>query len=413
MSNALAIAAVTATLQSILQHGIRNVPHLDDLTVTVLPLDKARGNNANNQLNLFLYQITRNAAYANSDMPRQVQPGETGVPPLPLNFYYLLTAFGKDDDTAMVPFGHKLLGMAMSILHDHPVLSAEDIINATTNSPAATGSNLDRQLERIRLTFLPQSLEDISKLWTGLATQYRLSAAYEASVALIESTRAARTPLPVLTRGRNDRGIFSHPDLTPPFPALTELVVPNKQPSAKLNDQLTLKGHHLAGTNIAALFNHPLWATPIEVHPDQGGTAAQVNVTVGNDPVKWPAGFYTVAVLVQPPDDPFRRSTNQLPFSLAPSMTIAPSSAPAGNITYTVTCSPEVRPEQRATLLLGDREIQANPHGAATNTLTFAATSVPAGAYFVRLRVDGVDSLLVNRAVVPPAFDQMQRVRVT
>jgi hypothetical protein len=413
MSNALAIAAVTATLQSILQHGIRNVPHLDDLTVTVLPLDKARGNNANNQLNLFLYQITRNAAYANSDMPRQVQPGETGVPPLPLNFYYLLTAFGKDDDTAMVPFGHKLLGMAMSILHDHPVLSAEDIINATTNSPAASGSNLDRQLERIRLTFLPQSLEDISKLWTGLATQYRLSAAYEASVALIESTRAARTPLPVLTRGRNDSGISSHPDLTPPFPALTELVVPNKQLSAKLNDQLTLKGHHLAGTNIAALFNHPLRATPIEVHPDQGGTAAQVNVTVGNDPVKWPAGFYTVAVLVQPPDDPFRRSTNQLSFSLAPSMTIAPSQAPAGNITFTVACSPHLRPEQRATLLLGDREIPANAHPVKANTLMFAATNVAAGEYFVRLRVDGVDSLLVNRAVVPPAFDQTQKVRVT
>jgi hypothetical protein len=411
MSNALAIAAVTATLQSILHDGI--VPHLNDLTVTVLPLDKARGTNANNQLNLFLYQITRNAAFSNSDMPRQVRPGETGVPPLPLNFHYLLTAFGKDDDTAKVPFGHKLLGMAMSILHDHPVLSAEDIINATKNSPELSGSNLDRQLERIRLTFQPQSLEDISKLWTGLATQYRLSAAYEATVALIESARAARTPLPVLTRGRNDSGISSHPDLTPPFPALDELVVPNKQPSAKLNDQLTLKGHHLAGTNVAAVFNHPLWTTPIEVHPDPGGAAEQVNVTVRNDPVNWPAGFYTVAVLVQPPDDPVRRSTNQLSFSLAPSMTIAPSSAPAGNITYRVTCNPEVRPEQRANLLLGDREIRANPHVAATDTLTFAAGSVPAGEYFVRLRVDGVDSLLVNRTVVPPAFDQTQRVTVT
>jgi hypothetical protein len=410
MSNALAIAAVTATLQSILR-GVGSDPDLSDLTVTVLPLDKARGNNANNQLNLFLYQITRNAAFANSDMPRRVQPGETGLPPLPLNFHYLLTAFGKDDDTAVVPLGHKLLGTAMSILHDHPVLSAEDIINATKHLPELSGSDLDRQLERIRLTFQPQSLEDISKLWTGLATQYRLSAAYEASVALIESTRASRTPLPVLTRGRNDSGISSHPDLTPPFPVLDKVVLPNKQPSARLNDPLTLKGHHLDGINIAASFDHPLWATPIEVHPDPGGTAEQVNVTVGNDPVTWPAGFYTVAVLVQPPDDPFRRSTNRLPFLLAPSMAIAPSQAPAGNITFTVTCSPHVRPEQQATLLLGDREIRASGHPA-PNTLIFAATNVPAGDYFVRLRVDGVDSLLVNRAVGRPAFDQTQKVRV-
>src|SRR6516162_8520179 len=128
MSNALAIAAVTATLQSILHDGIAT--ELNDITVTVLPPDKARGNNTNNQLNLFLYQITRNAAYANRDMPRHVQPGETGIPPLPLNFHYLLTAFGKDDDTTKIPLGHKLLGMAMSILHDHPVLSADDITSA-------------------------------------------------------------------------------------------------------------------------------------------------------------------------------------------------------------------------------------------------------------------------------------------
>jgi hypothetical protein len=31
----------------------------------------------------------------------------------------------------------------------------------------------------------------------------------------------------------------------------------------------------------------------------------------------------------------------------------------------------------------------------------------------VRLRVDGVDSLLVNRAVTPPVFDQTQKVTVT
>ena len=35
------------------------------------------------------------------------------------------------------------------------------------------------------------------------------------------------------------------------------------------------------------------------------------------------------------------------------------------------------------------------------------------GSYFVRLRADGVDSLLVNKAVTPPVFDSIQKVTVT
>lgn len=55
MSNALAIAAVTATLKSILDTGINNPsPPQLSAEVTTLPLDKARGNRTGNQLNLFL-----------------------------------------------------------------------------------------------------------------------------------------------------------------------------------------------------------------------------------------------------------------------------------------------------------------------------------------------------------------------
>ena len=76
MSNATALAAVTATLQSILHAGITSETDLGDTIVTTLPPDKARGSNTVNQLNLFLYQVLPNAAYRNRDMPRQVQPNE-------------------------------------------------------------------------------------------------------------------------------------------------------------------------------------------------------------------------------------------------------------------------------------------------------------------------------------------------
>ena len=413
MSNPLAIAATTLTLQAILQSGIVSDPadaDLTDTTVTILPPDKARGNNNANQLNLFLYQILPNAAWRNMNIPSQVAPGETGNPPLALTLHYLITAFGKDNDTTL-PYGHHLLGKAMSILYDHALLGPDEIRAAT----AATfpGSDLDKQVERVRITLQPMSLEEISKLWTGLVTQYRLSVGYEASVALIESTQAKKTPLPVLTRGAGDKGISSQASLTSPFPALDQIQFLNSQTSALLGDSLVLTGNKLDGTSVGVVFNHPLWSAPIEIPPQPGGTATQVMVNIPNSPANWPAGFYTVSLMVQRPGDTYRRTTNQLSVALAPKITIAPASAAGPNITYTVTCSPEVRPEQYASLLLGDQEIMAQPHTTQTASLSFQAQNLSVGNYFVRLRIDGVDSQLVNRAVTPPVFDPTQKVTVT
>ena len=408
MSNPLAIAATTLTLQAILQSTIVSDPadtDLTDTTVTILPPDKARGNGNANQLNLFLYQILPNAAWRNMNIPSQVATGETGNPPLALTLHYLLTAFGKDNDTTL-PFGHHLLAKAMSILYDHALLGPDEIRSAT--SATFPGSDLDKQIERVRITLQPMSLEEISKLWTGLVTQYRLSVGYEVSVMLIDSTQAKKTPLPVLTRG-----VKAPASLIPPFPALDQIQFPNSQTSALLGDSLILTGNNLDGTSVGLVFNHPLWSAPVEIPPLPGGTATQVTVIIPNSPANWPAGFYTVSLMVQRPTETYRRTTNQLSFGLAPKITIAPPTSAGPNITYTVTCSPEVRPEQYAALLLGDQEIVAQPHTTQTASLSFQAQNLSTGKYFVRLRVDGVDSLLVNRALTPPMFDQTQKVTVT
>ena len=405
MSNSQAIAAVTATLHSILQHGVATEQDLNDTHVTILPLDKARGANTHNQLNLFLYMVVRNGAWVNADMPRQVQPGESAVPPLPLNLYYLLTAFGRDDDAAQ-PFGHELLGKAMSILHDYPVLSAADIRAAT--AALTPPSDLDQQIERVRLMFQPLTIDELSKLWTGFGMQYRLSAAYEVAVTLIESTRATRTPLPVLTRGPQDHGISSQPDLTPPVPTLEALTPPNQQPSALLNDIVALTGVHLDGTNIGVQFDHALWSAPVVVPPQAGGTATALSVHIPNQPAVWPAGVYTVAVLVQRPSENFHRTTKQRKLALAPAITVTPPALHGG--TATVTVAPEVWPTQGASLMLNDTPLPADPHPAKTATLTFPTAGLAAGEYWVRLRVDGVDSLLVDRTQTPPLFHHTQKV---
>ena len=412
MSNSLAIAAVSATLQSILTKSVGADPDLNDVVVTLQPLDKARGAVTSNQLNLFLYQVLRSAAWTNQAIPRQSQPGESPAPLLPLNLWYLVTAFGRDDD-ATQPFGHQLLGRAMSVLNDYPILTPDDIRSAT--SAALPRADLDQQIERVRITLQPLSVEDISKLWTGFATQYRLSAAYEISVVLIDSTLPAKTPLPVLTRGKGDQGIIAQTDLSSPFPSLTSATPPGAQPSVKLGDTLTLAGQHLDGTNISVVFNHSVWTSPVPIAIPAGpaATATQIQVGIPNSPSVWPAGFYTVQVMVQRPGETYLRSTNLVTFSLAPSITILPGTTVAGDITYTTTSVPDVWPQQRASLLLGSQEILADDHPAQINTLTFEAEAVATGNYFVRLRVDGVDSLLVDRSKTPPVFDPTQMVTVT
>ena len=76
MSNSLAIAAVTATLRNLLVAGFAGDGAVADTAFTTQPPDKARSGTTN-QLNLFLYQTTPNAAWRNQSMPH-VKPGESG-----------------------------------------------------------------------------------------------------------------------------------------------------------------------------------------------------------------------------------------------------------------------------------------------------------------------------------------------
>jgi hypothetical protein len=185
MSNALAIAAVTETLRRILDTGINSV--ISGTTVTAKPPDKARNGITTNQVNLFLYQTEVNAAWRNMDIPRQVRPGETGRPPLALNLYYLITAYGESDEDSRA---HRLLGLGMGLLHDHTLLGAGEIESALADA------DLHEQVERVRITFQPLNIEEMSKLWTTFQTQYRISAAYQ--VALPWPWCAAALPIAAL-----------------------------------------------------------------------------------------------------------------------------------------------------------------------------------------------------------------------
>ena len=410
MSNALSIAAVTATLRNLLTQGIQMEPTLVDTTVTTMLPDRARASSDTaNQVNLFLYQAMVNASWRNLDVPNRVRPGETGFPPLALNLYYLVTAYGRDNDQSE-PFSHELLGRAMSILHDHPVLGPAEI------QAALPGNDLYTQIERIRFTMQPLGVEEIYRLWTGFQTPYRTSVSYEATVVLIESTRATIAPLPVLTRGRpawfggaSDGGALVVPAVTPPT---ITAVLPLS--SAVFGQRLTIQGTQLAGDAVSVSIVSGTLSAPVVVSAEPGGTDQSISFVVPAGSALFPAGLYAVGVTVTHSDLAF--SSNALPLALGPTVTSglpATVTASAGSATLTLGCDPPVQQNQRVALLLGGLEIAATPITPPASSVSFTLTNIPAGDYFARIRVDGADSALVaDPTAKPPTFDPSKKLTV-
>ena len=427
MSNTLAIAATTTALRNLLLTGIpARDAELSDLDVTTRTPDAARNSINGTSLNLFLYRTVVNAGWSNTDLPRTANLGESGDPPLSLNLHYLITAYGRDavDQDAV---SHRVLGGAMSVLHDHPLLGAAEI------GAAIQGNDLADQPERIRITSLPLTVDDMSKLWSTFQSQYRTSAAYEVTVVLIDSRRPSRAPLPVLTRGQDDRGVVA---ATGGAPVLSAMRPPRSQPAARLDEDEVVEGHHLEANPVirfASLLPEPSPVVELARRPRQPGEPPDRFVVrplgLADDPDalgRWVLGFYTVTAALDPPDLPPLVS-NAIAFALAPTITVAPNSTGgpvAPGATLTVTCSPRARPDQRLQLLFGDQSLAptgfinpdpASPTFAQTpTTLTFTVPPVDGGRYTVRLRVDGVDSLPVKFAGDPeiPQFDPEQQVQV-
>jgi uncharacterized protein DUF4255 len=417
MSDSLAIAAVTSTIQQMLLR-VKNPqagdpakdPQLAGADVSTAPLHLARTDETTNQLNVFLYHTAWNGQLRNMDMPGQTHPGEVGTPPIALDLHYLITSYGAGNDEILA---HRLLGWAMSLLHDHAVLLPGDIRSAL---PA---SDLSRQIERVRITPHPITTEEMSRLWTIFSTNYRTSVAYQASVVLIDSTRRPRAALPALDRGAAAQGSVEPPP--PPFPTLGAVVLPDGQPSARMGEALTLTGFHLDGPSPTAIFSHPLLTVSLRLGAVVDADGLTARVTLPNAPAdqpKWPAGVYAVTLA---PDASRSAVTTTATLALAPRITaITPAIAVGGKakldaqgaLTLTLKFSPQVWKEQRLTLLCGSQAVDAGPRTGKVDQFTFKVPAAPLGRQFVRLRVDGVDSLVIDYAAPSPAFDLTQSVEV-
>ncbi|HYE29052.1 MAG TPA: DUF4255 domain-containing protein [Allosphingosinicella sp.] len=445
MSNALAIASVTRLLKDLLNDAMVNADITGsvggDVTVTALPPDRAidqLSEQEPSQLNLYLHRITSNSSLSNSDLPtRDARYGLVHRPRLALDLHYLLTAYTNQE-----LHGEILLGYAMETLHETPVLPREMIraalegnVNGSILPPAFKNTDPARladQLELIRITPEPLSMDDMSKLWTALQTNYRTTVAYRVSVVLIEREMPKRTPLPVLSRGPRDlatgrdAGVAVHPDLLPATPMLASVEPDGGRPAMRLGMPLTLRGHRLDAGDVRVRFVAPETGAVLELAPAAapapdridlvlpGGpplSAASPLAGTGADPGAWRIGAYLVEVVLRDADAP-ERTTNRIPALLAPRATPAAAADPGGT-KITVACEPRILETQSVAIVAGQSERPLDPPAAPAASVSAVFADLPAGPGLpVRLRVAGVDSLLIDPAVKPPAFDPTQLVTI-
>jgi hypothetical protein len=401
MSNALAIATVTEALKNLLTSYL-DFSEVTGSNVTTLSPDAPTGI-ANPGINVFLYQVSPNAALRNQDLPTRTPDNKLlRKPQAAIDLHYLLTFYG--DYLSLEP--QRLLGSATMALHSNPVLSQAQIQAAEV---AFLGdSNLDTQTELIRFTPIAFTLEELSKLWSFLLkVDYVLSTAYVASVVLLEddSMQPIPPPLPVLTYLLGARPLQQ--------PAITSVVSAASPPGGPITagSEIALIGANLAPPSDAT--------TEVLI----GGIVAPPDsVSAGRITVALPSGLAAgpqTAQVMQPvslgdppvPHPGTGGASAVTPFMLSPM--IAPAGSgyaigpgpPAGSPpepSIVATVIPTVQVGQRVLLQLVP---QTSPPGPgllfdggtltmASDTLTFPIPGLAPGQYFARVLVDGAESPL-------------------
>jgi hypothetical protein len=138
-------------------------------TIKVTLLSPTETSAHQKRVNLFLYRVVPNPHLYNRDL--QPKPGAPNVllyPPLALNLFYLVTPFAQLDPETGDVNAHAVMGEAMRVLHENPIVP-----QSALEAPLTKG--------QIKITLHTAETEELSKVWTALEKDLRLSAIYEVS----------------------------------------------------------------------------------------------------------------------------------------------------------------------------------------------------------------------------------------
>jgi Pvc16 N-terminal domain len=178
------VASVSETLLTVLANAVRPL----DSPPPTAEIHDLQGNISTTpaRLTIFLFEISEDPSARNRPRVRGVSgPNITeSKPSMALVLRYLLTAWAGDRLTE-----HKLLGRAMQVLYDGPIVSGPDL----------QGPSLKNSFEVLKVTLAPLTLEERTRVWFALARPYRLSLSYEVRVVNLDSETSELRP-PVSSR---------------------------------------------------------------------------------------------------------------------------------------------------------------------------------------------------------------------
>jgi hypothetical protein len=406
VSNSLAIATTTVVLGEIVNSGLGGVTGAQ---VTNVRPDEKDSSSPPPEANVFLYQVTPNAALRNADLPTRTTNGDLRRrPQLGLDLHYLISFYG--DESILEP--QRLLGGAVSALHGRPRVT-KDAVQAIIDASAGADptdprrylgdTDLSEQIERVTLTPLPLNLEQLSRLWSTLfRVPYVLSVAYEASVVLVESRMTPKPALPVrlpnvyvvpIRRPHVER-VAAEDGLDEPIVAGTTIVVSGErlrgdETRLRVGDRVvTPPVADVGDTEIRASLKSPLFPSGTLRAGIQGAQVVHL-LDIGTPPALHRGFESNVAPFV------FRPTISSTNVTGVTGAGTAPRSA-----TVTVVADPPIGKDQRVVLLLdaisSDEaySFQAPSRTLAADPVEIDVVGIAAGAYLVRIQVDGAESLL-------------------
>ena len=408
MSNYSAIRAVTETLKSLLD----NQMEMNGITVSSGPPD-LEPDTKEKRVNLYLYKVVENAYLKNQEIPGEGYPAAYGHPPLSLVLCYLMTAFpdmdkyNKDYDLTV----HEILADAMRVLHDYPILTDSMEI------PPGSGikllhTSLQNQFEKVKITLEPLDTEELTKIWMGLTNPYRLSAGYAVSVVQIESQKPRRIARPVKTRRLHTlqlrrpqiNDLVVEPPLPPPPPP------PEMPPAtARIGDTLTIHGVNFVGVSQQLIIGDGKFSVtptsdsviefviPNDPKLQPGAMAVSVHVTRATEVIK--GGFHDRGELEIGENVV---TSNQVPLMLAPQITNTNPASGDSDTILTLEGMRLYKEDFKSYVLVGDIAIEVReppgsewdpPAPTRVQVPLTAFAGQPVGAYPIRIRVNGAESL--------------------
>lgn len=449
MSNFLAIATVTATLKELLQGATLN--DVQGSNVTTIRPDSVPLTLLEPQVNVYLYQVTPNAAWRNADLPTRRSDGSVlQRPQVALDLHYMISFYGDESQL----HSQRLLGSVVRTLYTQPILTREMIRSVITSPTAARAggtsdsfpylamSNLAEQVDLVRFSPLHLSLEEMSKIWSVFfQIPYALSVAYQGSVVLIESDDIPQSALPVQVRN-----IYTAPFRQPVIERIMAQGATREQNRATMipdkpitiDDTLLIQGKRLQGGNGTLIqingIELPLSPTSIsdtQITLDFKTLLPELpNITLAD---RLRAGIQGLQVLqlkqmgtdsLTTPQNWHRGlASNIAAFVLRPSIrniVLAPDTS-----SIRVTIAPPVSRQQRIVLLLNAVNVPSSQPSAAysisanqadqvwtvkqetdikdptlissedtATSINFSLPALKPGTYFVRLQIDGAESVL-------------------